>query len=127
MVQAGASLFTSDLIANNANSADAIYDILYKGKNKMPGYGIDCKPRVRGRMWCQVVGVGVNVSISVSVGVGEGMCSRGEVVVLVVNGDGVGLGVDGVCEGRCGGAGVVVGVRNGWGWEGVYVQARVKV
>ena len=27
---------------------DAIYQLVYFGKNKMPGYGKDCAPKVRG-------------------------------------------------------------------------------
>ena len=47
-MQAGASLRTGDLQRNNAATSDAIYDLIYKGKGKMPGYGKECAPRVRG-------------------------------------------------------------------------------
>ena len=49
MVQAGASLRTGDLQRNSAASSEAIYDLIYKGKGKMPGYGKECAPKVRGQ------------------------------------------------------------------------------
>eukprot|EP00891_Asterochloris_glomerata_P004060 jgi/Astpho2/4060/Aster-x1196 len=45
VMQAGASLRTGDLQRNNAATSDAIYDLIYKGKGKMPGYGKECAPR----------------------------------------------------------------------------------
>ncbi|KAK9824135.1 hypothetical protein WJX72_008036 [[Myrmecia] bisecta] len=45
VVQGGASLRTGDLKRNGAASPEAIYEIIYKGKGKMPGYGKNCAPR----------------------------------------------------------------------------------
>ncbi|DBB04100.1 hypothetical protein WJX77_004455 [Trebouxia sp. C0004] len=45
IVQAGASLQTSDLQKNGAATTDAIYKLVYYGKGKMPGYGKECMPR----------------------------------------------------------------------------------
>ncbi|DBA67487.1 TPA: hypothetical protein ACH3X2_001767 [Trebouxia sp. C0005] len=45
IVQAGASLQTSDLQKNGAATTDAIYKLVYYGKGKMPGYGKECTPR----------------------------------------------------------------------------------
>lgn len=52
IVQAGASLQTSDLQKNGAATTDAIYKLIYSGKGKMPGYGKECTPRVT-RSICQ--------------------------------------------------------------------------
>ena len=46
MVQGGASLRLSDLQKNGVASVDAIYDLVYGGKGKMPGYGAGCTPKV---------------------------------------------------------------------------------
>ena len=46
IVQAGATLFTQDLQTNSAASPEQLYQIIYAGKNKMPGYGADCTPKV---------------------------------------------------------------------------------
>ena len=46
VVQAGKALFTGDLERNGAGSVDAIYELIYGGKGKMPGYGSGCTPRV---------------------------------------------------------------------------------
>jgi cytochrome c6 len=45
VVAAGATLFPADLERNGVNDADTIYDLVYAGKNKMPGYGEGCQPR----------------------------------------------------------------------------------
>ena len=45
VVQSGASLFPSDLDRNGVNDAETIYQLIYSGKNKMPGYGEGCAPR----------------------------------------------------------------------------------
>lgn len=47
-MQAGKTLFTGDLERNGlgAGSVDAIYELIYGGKGKMPGYGSGCTPRV---------------------------------------------------------------------------------
>lgn len=47
MVQGGASLFSEDLRRNGVKDSQAIYNLIYSGKGKMPGYGLDCAPRVR--------------------------------------------------------------------------------
>lgn len=47
VVQGGASLFSEDLRRNGVQDSQAIYDLIYSGKGKMPGYGQDCAPRVR--------------------------------------------------------------------------------
>lgn len=47
IVQAGQTLFTGDLQKNGMMDPDALYNLIYKGKGKMPGYGTDCAPRVR--------------------------------------------------------------------------------
>lgn len=47
MVQGGASLSTGDMRRNGVLDAQAIYDLTYGGRGKMPGYGKDCAPRVR--------------------------------------------------------------------------------
>ena len=47
VVQAGKTLFTGDLEKNGAGTPEAIYDLVYGGKGKMPGYGAGCQPRVR--------------------------------------------------------------------------------
>lgn len=46
MVQPGATLFMEDLKKNGIESPEALYSVIYSGKGKMPGYGLDCKPRV---------------------------------------------------------------------------------
>ena len=46
MVQAGATLKEADLQRNSAASVEAIYDLVYNGKGKMPGYGAGCAPKV---------------------------------------------------------------------------------
>ena len=45
VVQAGATLFPADLTRNGVNDADAVYDVIYGGKGKMPGYGEGCAPK----------------------------------------------------------------------------------
>lgn len=47
MVQSGATLKMPDLQRNGAASVEAIYDLVYSGKGKMPGYGAGCTPKVR--------------------------------------------------------------------------------
>ena len=47
VVQAGATLSTGDLRKNGMLDPDALYNQIYRGKGKMPGYGKDCAPRVR--------------------------------------------------------------------------------
>lgn len=46
VVQAGATLKEADLQRNGAASVEAIYDLVYNGKGKMPGYGAGCAPKV---------------------------------------------------------------------------------
>ena len=50
IVQAGQTLFTGDLQKNGMMEPEALYNLIYKGKNKMPGYGKDCAPRVRSQV-----------------------------------------------------------------------------
>ena len=45
IVQAGATLFPDDLKRNGIDDAAAVYDIIYGGKGKMPGYGEGCAPK----------------------------------------------------------------------------------
>ena len=45
IVQAGATLFPDDLKRNGVDDAAAVYDIIYGGKGKMPGYGEGCAPK----------------------------------------------------------------------------------
>ncbi|CAL5224974.1 g7748 [Coccomyxa viridis] len=45
VVQAGATLKEADLQKNGAASVEAIYDLVYNGKGKMPGYGAGCTPK----------------------------------------------------------------------------------
>jgi len=45
------SLFPEDLERNKMTSPEAIYDIIYNGKNWMPGYGRQCSPK-EGKGWC---------------------------------------------------------------------------
>lgn len=47
MVQAGATLKQADLQKNGVASVEAIYDLVYNGKGKMPGYGAGCTPKVQ--------------------------------------------------------------------------------
>ena len=47
MVQAGATLKQADLQKNGVPSVEAIYDLVYNGKGKMPGYGAGCTPKVQ--------------------------------------------------------------------------------
>ena len=45
-MQGGKSLKTPDLQRNGVNSPEAIYQLVYGGKGKMPGYGQNCAPKV---------------------------------------------------------------------------------
>ena len=45
VVQAGATLFPADLQRNGVSDVDTIYDVISKGRNKMPGYGEECAPK----------------------------------------------------------------------------------
>jgi cytochrome c6 len=46
VVQPGATLSLRDLKRNGIESIEEIYDLVYRGKGKMPGYGVACTPRV---------------------------------------------------------------------------------
>lgn len=46
VLAAGATLFEQDLRRNNVIEPKALYDIIYKGKGKMPGFGLECAPKV---------------------------------------------------------------------------------
>ncbi len=57
IVQGGKSLKTQDLERNGVNSPEAIYQLIYGGKGKMPGYGQNCAPKVNAScrmMWYQI-------------------------------------------------------------------------
>eukprot|EP00879_Flechtneria_rotunda_P027058 GHRR01028919.1.p2 GENE.GHRR01028919.1~~GHRR01028919.1.p2 ORF type:complete len:163 (+),score=42.85 GHRR01028919.1:171-659(+) len=45
IIQAGAALSTSDLQKNNVVGADSLYKLIYEGKNRMPGFGLECAPK----------------------------------------------------------------------------------
>lgn len=45
MLVAGATLFPADLAKNGVESPEALYKIIYSGKGKMPGYGLECAPK----------------------------------------------------------------------------------
>ena len=45
-MQAGATLREGDLQRNGVASVAAIYDLVYNGRGKMPGYGTECTPKV---------------------------------------------------------------------------------
>lgn len=47
IVQPGATLFSSDLQKNNVADAESLYSLIYSGKERMPGFGADCAPKVR--------------------------------------------------------------------------------
>lgn len=49
VLQPGATLFADDLERNGVSSPEALYQIIYSGKKKMPGFGKDCAPKVRRR------------------------------------------------------------------------------
>jgi hypothetical protein len=46
VIQAGASLSTTDLKRNGVEDPQALYDLIYSGKGRMPGYGEKCAPKV---------------------------------------------------------------------------------
>lgn len=46
VVQGGKTLKTQDMERNGVNSPEAIYQLIYGGKGKMPGYGQNCAPKV---------------------------------------------------------------------------------
>eukprot|EP01025_Chloroclados_australasicus_P020615 TRINITY_DN2173_c0_g2_i2.p2 TRINITY_DN2173_c0_g2~~TRINITY_DN2173_c0_g2_i2.p2 ORF type:complete len:126 (-),score=5.29 TRINITY_DN2173_c0_g2_i2:51-428(-) len=46
VVQSGATLFVRDLERNGYLDVDKLYEIIYYGKGKMPGFGQECTPRV---------------------------------------------------------------------------------
>jgi hypothetical protein len=46
VIQAGASLSTTDLRRNGVDDPQALYDLIYSGKGRMPGYGENCAPKV---------------------------------------------------------------------------------
>ncbi|CAI0374214.1 unnamed protein product [Linum tenue] len=45
IIKSGASLFANDLQRNGVETEDAIYQITYFGKARMPGFGETCSPR----------------------------------------------------------------------------------
>jgi hypothetical protein len=47
IVQAGATLFQADLEKNGVADSGSLYQLIYAGKGRMPGFGQDCAPKVR--------------------------------------------------------------------------------
>lgn len=45
-MQGGPTLYLADLEKNQLADPPAIYQVIYSGRGKMPGYGIDCAPKV---------------------------------------------------------------------------------
>jgi cytochrome c6 len=45
VLQAGATLATADLQRNGYGDPEALYDLIYKGKGRMPGFGRECAPK----------------------------------------------------------------------------------
>lgn len=45
VLQAGASLSTGDLRKNGVEDPKTLYDLIYGGKGRMPGYGLNCTPK----------------------------------------------------------------------------------
>ncbi|KAL5731429.1 hypothetical protein ACHQM5_004157 [Ranunculus cassubicifolius] len=45
IIQPGATLFSDDLVRNDAETEEKIYEITYSGKGRMPGFGQNCTPR----------------------------------------------------------------------------------
>jgi len=45
VVQPNKTLNQADLEANGLTSLDAVYEVIYRGKNKMPGFGEGCAPK----------------------------------------------------------------------------------
>lgn len=45
VLQAGATLSSEDLQRNGRSTPEALYEIIYGGKGKMPGFGADCAPK----------------------------------------------------------------------------------
>jgi hypothetical protein len=58
IVQANATLFTNDLQRNGLADPDSLYQLMYSGKGRMPGFGKECAPRVS----CRKVGAAVCLS-----------------------------------------------------------------
>ena len=44
MLAPGATLFPAALARAGLDSKEALYDIIYSGKGRMPGYGAGCAP-----------------------------------------------------------------------------------
>ena len=45
VLAAGATLFPADLERNGRATPEAVYEIVYGGKGKMPGFGAGCAPK----------------------------------------------------------------------------------
>ena len=45
VVSPGNSLFEGDLDRNGLLSSEKLYEVIYSGKGKMPGYGLNCAPK----------------------------------------------------------------------------------
>lgn len=50
IIQAGATLFQADLVKNGFSDSESLYKLIYSGKGRMPGFGQDCAPKVKGRI-----------------------------------------------------------------------------
>ena len=48
VVAPGATLLAPDLTAAGLDSPEAVFKLVYGGRGRMPGYGTDCAPKVRG-------------------------------------------------------------------------------
>jgi hypothetical protein len=53
IVQAGATLFPADLEKNGVADSSSLYQLIYAGKGRMPGFGQECAPKVRPGYSCQ--------------------------------------------------------------------------
>jgi cytochrome c6 len=45
VLQAGATLSTADLQRNGYGDPEAMYNLIYSGKGRMPGFGEECAPK----------------------------------------------------------------------------------
>lgn len=70
VVQAGATLKLADLQRNGVADPDALFKVIYSGRGKMPGYGKECTPKVRGNTkW--------STTLCVAPSVYQGKCTFG--------------------------------------------------
>lgn len=45
IVERNATLFPADLERNGMSGVDEIFKLVYGGKGKMPGFGLECQPK----------------------------------------------------------------------------------